>query len=50
MPLLSVVEDSQVQEDLKKVARQSNQEWVQERGMDVEAQVLEIIRDLIERE
>lgn len=47
-PLLSIIEDSQAREDLTELARQYNREIISERGMDTEAQVLEIIRDLLD--
>lgn len=46
VPLLSIIEDSQAKKDLKDVARQYNRELIADRGMDMEAQVLEIIKDL----
>jgi hypothetical protein len=46
VPLLSIVEDVKARQQLQEVARQYNREIVAERGMDMEAQVLEIIRDM----
>jgi hypothetical protein len=46
VPLLSVIEDAGAREELRKVARECHKELVADRGMDIEAQVLEIIREL----
>ena len=46
VPLLSIIEDSQARKDLRELARDYNRELIADRGMDVEAQVLEIIRDI----
>ena len=46
-PLLSVVEDSQAQEAIRELARQYNREMIADRGMETEAQILEIIRDML---
>lgn len=46
VPLLSIIEDPNSREALREVARQYNREMITERGLDTEAQVLEIIRDL----
>ena len=48
VPLLSVIEDTSAREELRKVAREYHRELVADRGMDIEAQVLEIIRELQE--
>lgn len=47
VPLLSIIEDPQAREDLSELARRYNREMIADRGMDSEAQVLEIIRELI---
>ena len=47
VPLLSIIEDPKAREDLKELARQYNREMIAERGMDTEAQVLEVIRDML---
>jgi hypothetical protein len=47
VPLLSIIKDEKARADLKELARQYNREMVAERGMDMEAQILEIIRDLL---
>src|SRR5256712_1115746 len=46
VPLLSVIEDRSAREALRDVARQYHRELVADRGIDTEAQVLEIIREL----
>lgn len=45
-PLLSVIEDRKARDQLRELARQYNRELVTERGMDLEAHILEVIRDL----
>jgi hypothetical protein len=47
VPLLSIIENARAREDLKELARRYHREMIAERGMDTEAQVLEIIRDMI---
>lgn len=47
VPLLSIIQDPKAREDLRALARRYNQEIVSERGMDSEAQVLEVIRDIL---
>ena len=44
VPLLSVIEDAGARDALRQVAREYHKELVADRGMDVEAQVLEIIQ------
>ena len=46
VPLLSIISDPRAQEDIRELARRYNQELMTERSMDVEAQILEIIRDM----
>jgi hypothetical protein len=46
VPLLSVIGDPSICAELKEVARERHREIVADRGLDVEAQVLEVIRDL----
>lgn len=46
VPLLTIIDDEAARADLQELARQYNRELVADRGMDTEAQVLEIIRDL----
>ncbi len=47
VPLLSIIEDPKAQERLRAVARQCQREMVAERGFGAEAQVLEVIQDLL---
>jgi hypothetical protein len=47
VPLLSIIEDAKVQQDLRELARRYNSELISDRGMDMEAQLLEIIRDML---
>ena len=46
VPLLSVISDPTIRAELREVARERHREIVADRGMDVEAQVLEVIRNL----
>lgn len=48
VPLLSIIEDEKAKADLQALARNYNRDLISERGMDMEAQVLEIIRDMQE--
>lgn len=45
VPLLSIIEDERAREDLRDLARRYNREMIADRGMDMEAQILEVIRD-----
>ena len=47
VPLLSIIEDKKAREDLQELARDYNREIISDRGMDMEAQVLEIIQDML---
>jgi hypothetical protein len=47
LPLLSVIEDTRAREALKDLARQYHRQMVSDRGLDAEAQVLEVIRSLL---
>lgn len=47
VPLLSIIEDTKAREELRELARGYNKELITERGMDAEAQILEVIRDMI---
>jgi hypothetical protein len=47
VPLLSIIEDPEARRDLQDLARRYNREMIADRGMDMEAQILEIIRDLL---
>lgn len=46
VPLLTIIDDPRARDDIRDLARQYNRDMIAERGMDTEAQVLEIIRDL----
>jgi hypothetical protein len=46
VPLLSVIEDADARNALRQVARDYHRDLVSDRGMDVEAQILEIIQEL----
>ena len=48
LPLLSVVKDLEDREELRALARHYHGEMIAERGMDLEAHILEVIRDLRE--
>ncbi len=50
LPLLSVVKDVKDREELRALARRYHGEMIAERGMDLEAQILEVIRDLRQSE
>lgn len=47
VPILSVIEDPGIREELRVFARGSNRDLITDRGFDMEAQVLEVIRDLL---
>jgi hypothetical protein len=47
-PLLSIIEDPNDREEMRALARRYHGEMISERGMDLEAHVLEAIRDLKE--
>jgi hypothetical protein len=47
MPLLGLVDDVRMRDELQDLARRYNRELVVERGMDAEAHLLEIIRDML---
>ena len=47
VPLLSIIEDPQAVEDLRELARRYNKEMIADRGMEMEAQILEIIQDML---
>jgi len=46
VPLLSTIDDPEARQALRQVAREYHRELVADRGMDIEAQVLEIIQNL----
>ncbi len=45
-PLMSIVDDPELKKEIQSMARQYHEDMVIDRGMDVEAQVLEVIKDL----
>lgn len=47
VPLLSIIEDSEARRDLQDLAKRYNREMIADRGMDMEAQILEVIRDML---
>lgn len=47
VPLMSIIEDERARESLRDLARRYHRELVADRGFDTEAQVLEVIRDLL---
>lgn len=47
MPLLRLVDDPHMRAELQELARRYNRELVVDRGMDAEAHLLEIIRDML---
>jgi hypothetical protein len=47
VPLLTIIEDSEARRDLQELAKRYNREMIADRGMDMEAQILEIIRDML---
>lgn len=49
VPLLSIIDDAKAQAEIKELAHKYHRELVADRSLDTEAQVLEIIRDMIER-
>lgn len=46
-PLLAIIEDTKAREDLRELARKYHREMIADRSADMEAQVLEIIKDLL---
>lgn len=48
-PLWSIVGDASARAELKKAARERHREIIADRGMDIEAQILEVIRHLQKR-
>lgn len=46
-PLLTVIDDPKARQSVQELARQYHQTLVEDRGMDTEAQVLEVIRDVL---
>src|SRR5215467_13879635 len=47
VPLLTIIEDPEARHDLQELAKRYNREMIADRGMDMEAQILEIIRDML---
>src|SRR5437667_10621221 len=47
VPLLSIIDDQTARSELQELARRYHREMIAERGVDAEAQVLGIIRDLL---
>jgi len=47
VPLLSIIENQEARADLQNLARAYHRDLIDDRGMDTEAQVLEVIRDLL---
>ncbi len=46
VPLLSIIADEKMRAEIREVARAYNKEIIIERGMDMEAQILEILKDM----
>ena len=46
VPLLSIIEDPQARQDLQELAKRYNREMIADRGTEMEAQILEVVRDL----
>ena len=47
VPLLSIIDDPSAIDDLRELARKYNREMIADRGMETEAQILEIIRNML---
>ena len=47
VPLLSIIEDPEARRDLQELAKRYNREMIADRGMEMEAQILEIICDML---
>ena len=50
LPLLSIIDDPKAQADLRALAQQYHREMIADRGLDTEAQVLELVRDMLASE
>jgi hypothetical protein len=50
VPLLSIIGDAEARAELRDLAKRYNRELVTERGLDAEAHVLEIVRDMLARD
>src|SRR5262245_10092530 len=46
VPLLTIIEDPEGRRDLQELAKRYNREMIADRGMDMEAQILEVVRDI----
>src|SRR5262249_6212230 len=46
VPLLSIIKDTKAIEDLRELARRYNREMIADRGTEMEAQILEVVRDI----
>src|SRR3989344_5814363 len=46
VPLLSIIDDPKAQADIRELARGYNNQMINERGQDMEAQVLEVVKEL----
>lgn len=47
VPLLTIIENPEARKDIQELARGYNKEMIAERGMGMEAQILEVIRDIL---
>lgn len=47
VPLMSVVDDAQIRSDLLELARQYQRDMIADRGLSTEAQVLEVVREVL---
>ena len=47
VPLLSIIRNSHVRAEMRELARRYNREMLTERSLDMEAQVLQIISDML---
>jgi hypothetical protein len=47
VPLLTIIEDPEARRDLQELAKRYNREMIADRGTEMEAQILEVVRDLL---
>lgn len=47
-PLLSIIDDAKARADIEELGRQLNRELIADRGLDMQALVLEVIRDMLQ--
>lgn len=47
VPVMTMVENPEARAELRELARRYNGEMIEERGIDMEAQILEVIRDML---